>query len=109
MPDSKIPSNFNGCGIHKPSDGSDPYILSAGPDGTEIYSLDGTWQESVSKRNNNWYKPTIVSLGDKTYAIGTDRGKNVEVWNGQGWDLAQRFLTKRYYSGVMAVAKDFVC
>merc|ERR1711974_380853 len=108
MPDLQIVSDFHGCGIHKPSDGSHPYILSAGPDGTEIYSLDGTWQAVRSKRHDNWYKPRIVSLGDKTYAIGTDKGKNVEVWNGQSWDLAQTFLTKRYYSGVMAVPKDFV-
>ena len=54
----------------------------------------------------------IVSLGGKTYAFGTDSGRKVEVWNGQGWDLAtQEFQmkTKRYDSGVMAVPKDFVC
>ena len=114
MPDLKIPSQFHGCGIHKPSDmiGSEPYILSAGPDGCEKYSLDGKTQERVGQLINTGYAVKIVSLGDKTYALGTDFGKKVEVWNGRGWDLApQEFQvkTKRYYSGVMAVPKDFVC
>ena len=98
MPKTKVSDRYHGCGIHKPSDDSEPYILSAGPDGCEKYSLDGETQESVGKLNNSGYSVNIVSLGDKTYAIGTDKGKNVEVWNGRSWDLAQTFLTKRYES-----------
>ena len=113
MPDLKIPSQFHGCGIHKPIERpNEPYILSAGPDGCEKYSLDGKTQERVDGLMGTGYAVKIVSLGDKTYAFGTDAGRKVEVWNGRGWDLApQEFQvkTKRYYSGVMAVPKDFVC
>ena len=111
MPEMKIESFWSGCGIYQPID-SEPYILIAGKGGCQKYSLDGETQELVDKCDNSGHGVTIVSLGYKTYAFGTDKGKKVEVWNGQGWDLApQEFQTKttRQYSGVMAVPKDFVC
>ena len=112
MPEPKVRDKYHGCGIHKPSDDSEPYILKCGPTGCEKYSLDGETQEQVSRLNNAAFRIKIVSLGGKTYAFGTGTGTKVEVWNGQGWDLApQEFQmkTKRYGSGVMAVPKDFVC
>ena len=112
MPKTKVSDRYHGCGIHKPSDDSEPYILKCGPNGCEKYSLDGETQERVSKLNNGAFRIKIISLGGKTYAFGTGSGTKVEVWNGQGWDLAtQEFQmkTKRYDSGVMAVPKDFVC
>ena len=112
MPKTKVSDRYHGCGIHKPSDDSEPYILKCGPFGCEKYSLDGETQERVSKLNNGAFRIKIVSLGGKTYAFGADTGKKVEVWNGLGWDMAPKeyqVKTKRYYSGVMAVPKDFVC
>ena len=113
MPDLKLRSPFDGCGIHKPSDGSEPYILKAGPEGTEKISLDGGTQELGGRLNRVGYNVRIVSLGDKTYAFGSEYGWYMEVWNGRGWDMApqefKELKAKRYYSGVMAVPKDFVC
>ena len=56
--------------------------------------------------------PSIVSLGGKTYAVGSDSGKKVEEWNGSSWVMAPKdFQVKvqRTASGVMAVPRDFVC
>ena len=100
-----------GCGLHKPTIESEPYILCCGTKGCEKYSFDGSTQPA-GKLLNLGMSPKIVSLGGKTYAVGSGLGKKVEEWNGLSWVMApEAFQVKaeRFAAGVMAVPRDFVC
>ena len=112
MPDLNNPEP-NGCGIYRPSDNSDPYILCVGSNGCEKYYFDGGNGEPVRRLSyGTGYGPKIVSLGKKTYAVGSDNGHVVEEWNGSKWVKAPEAFQvwfQRYSSGVMAVPADFVC
>ena len=99
------------CGLHRPSNEAEPYILCVGTMGCEKYSLEGSTQP-VGKLINAGMNPKVVSLGEKTYAVGSGMGKKVEEWNGLSWEMAPeafQVTVERYEAGVMAVPRDFVC
>ena len=101
------------CGIHRPTNDLEPYILCCVQSACEKYSFDGRPQPAGKLINNrSFMTPRIVSLGGKTYAVGSDNGKKVEEWNGSSWVMAPKdFQVKaeRFAAGVMAVPRDFVC
>ena len=118
MPELQFQPTPYGCGIHRPSDNSDPYILCVGTKGCEKYYF-GNGKIGgipVGGLAGYAYGPKIVSLGEKTYAVGSGKGSYVEEWNesAQEWGVglappAFQARVKRFSSGVMAVPTDFVC